>query len=575
MTGEEDGRSPSGAEVDQGGLRLLFGLLRPYRSRLILILILLLAQNLVILVNPWLAGRFAGAVLTGAEVGGLLLAWFGLVAIQSVLAWISTLRLQATSALLVADIGTRVFDHIQSLPLGWHQDRSHGAVLSLLGQDVNRLGQFLVSTLTPLLPQLLLCVGAVGMMAAIKPWFAAAAALLVPAMYLGMRLAGRRLRPLGRQVVQGFADKHAVAGQSLSMLPVVKAYTGETVESECFRDRSDALHAAQVELARHSTLITPLVRLISAAAILVLLWLASGEVTTGALAPDELVSLLLYGLLLTQPVSSLAGIYGQMHVARGTAQRLFGVLSEAPEADDGHLVPAAVSGNIVYEQVVFRHPGRSPVMDGLNLVIRAGETVVITGRNGAGKSTLVSLLMRFVDPDSGRVLLDGCDLRDYDLRFLRASIGLVSQQVLLFDGTVRENIAYGLRDASQEQIEAAARLAQAHAFISALPQAYETRIGDRGIKLSGGQQQRVALARALLKDPAVLILDEATAMFDPEAEQAFIRDCHAMLRQRTIILIAHRPASLALADRVLRMEGGSLVEADVSTGRAEGVDRSC
>ena len=213
-------------------------------------------------------------------------------------------------------------------------------------------------------------------------------------------------------------------------------------------------------------------------------------------------------------------------------------------------------GDIEFRDVIFAYPGRQPVLDHFNLHIRAGETVAITGENGAGKSTLVHLLMRLHEPDAGRILIDGTDIASVSLASLRGQIGVVPQHVLLFNGSVRDNIGYGRADADEAAVEHAARLAQAHDFIAKLPQGYDTLIGDQGVRLSGGQRQRIALARALLKDPPILILDEATAMFDPEGEARFIEDCRATLGGKTVLIITHRPASLALADRVVEWQKG-------------------
>jgi ABC-type multidrug transport system fused ATPase/permease subunit len=259
----------------------------------------------------------------------------------------------------------------------------------------------------------------------------------------------------------------------------------------------------------------------------------------------------------------LAGVYGSIQMTRGAAERLMEAFSQAPEPNDAEAVPLGpVSGHIRLEGVHFGYPGRPPVLRGADLSIRAGETVALTGENGSGKSTVVYLLMRFADPDAGRVLVDGTDVRGVRIASLRGQIGLVAQHVLLLNGTVRENIAYARPDADQVEIEAAAVAAQAHGFIHELPEGYDTLIGDQGIRLSGGQRQRISLARALLKDPPILVLDEATAMFDPDGEAAFIEECRAVLETRTVILITHRPASLALADRVLLVKDGRVHDPD-------------
>lgn len=538
---------------------LLLDMLRPYRLTLAITLVLMLAQSVVVLINPWLAGRFAAAIMGHHSVTMLLLAWLVVIVVQSVLGYAVNVRLQTTSSDLVADGSVRVFDHLQSLPLRWHQERRHGDVLSLLTRDIYQLGHFVTGTLTPLLPLLLTVAGALLIMLRIQPWFALGAALLLPAVFIAMRLAGRRLRPLGHAASQAYATQAAVAEQALAMLPIIKAFTGEASESNRYDTHTRALRDIDVKLTRREAMIAPCVRIIAAAAVLVLLFLASRDVAAGTLSTANLVTLLLYGLLLTQPVSALARVYGQVQTARGAAQRLVDVFRAAPEPRSGNLQPASVRGDIVFDHVGFTHRGRKTVLDDANLHVRPGETVAITGVNGAGKSTLMHLLMRFADPTAGRITLDGHDLREFDLRSLRSHIGLVSQDVLLFNASIKDNIAYGRPTASQDDIDAATRLAGASTLIARLPEGYATRVGDRGVRLSGGEKQRVALARALLKNPAVMILDEATAMFDPEAEHAFVEACKATLHRRSVIIITHRPASLALADRVLHLDHGQLV----------------
>lgn len=542
-------------------LHLVLGFARPWRGTLVLCSLLMLAESAATLAVPWLAGAFAGGLLAGrAQVDGWLLAvLLGLFAAQAVLAFTQQWLLGRTAEFILADLRTRLYDHLQALPLAYFQQRRHGEILALLTHDVAALAHYISGTLLGVVPLLLTLVGSAVMMFRIDARLTLVVLLMVPGFYLVMRILGRRLRPLASQSQQAHAEAVAMAEENLSMLPAIKTFTREPLESARYRRQIDRIvHLENQERLIYAAL-GPSVQFLAAAGMVLVLWWL-GHVGAGR-SPSEMVSFLLYAALLTRPVGSLAGLYGETRRVHGGLERLSAVLTETPEAAGApRCALPAVRGDIRFEAVHYAYPGRAEALAGVSLHIRAGETVALTGPNGAGKSTLAHLLMRLMEPQSGRILIDGIDIATVTLTSLRSQIGVVPQHVLLFNGSVFDNIAYARPDASRATVEAAARAAQAHDFITRLPQAYDSIIGDQGIRLSGGQRQRIALARALLKDPPILILDEATAMFDPEGEKSFIAECHDTLAQRTVLLITHRPASLALADRVLRLDAGRITE---------------
>lgn len=541
-------------------LDFLWPRIRQFRKELLLISGLTLLGSLATLAVPWLAGQFLGGLVEGGrpELGRTLTLLIAALVLLTVLNVAAAILSAGASLRILNRLRKEVYDHVLHMPMAFHDKRSTGDLLALITYEVSNLSSFLASTLANAPSMLLTAAGAVILLFLIDPTMALIVPLLVPVFFIVVKLIGRRLRTIAMMARKAEVNVISTADSDLSMVPAIKAFATE----EFHRDRYGRLTGQSRELAfrqaKINSFIGPIVALVAALAAIAVLLLASNSLANSERGAGDLFAFLLYAALLTRPVGQLADMYGRFQIARGTLSRLRAVL-EMDTEPGYHTGPPLdrAKGAIALRDVHFSYPGRPKVLEGFDVEIAPGEIVAFTGDNGVGKSTVVKLLLRYYTPDKGTITLDGTDIARIQLQSLRRQFGYVPQRPLLYNGTIADNIVFGQMDKSDPQyhsrLERAIELAQAKDFIAQLPRGLETEIGDDGIRLSGGQGQRVALARALLRDPPIYIFDEATSMYDIDSEAAFVEDCVDALRGRTVILITHRPASLALADRILQV----------------------
>ena len=452
------------------------------------------------------------------------------------------------------------YAHVQRLELGYFEDQSTGGLMSVLNDDVNQLERFLDVGATAIIQVVVnvLIVGAIFLLA--DPWLFLVAFAPIPVIVFGSFLYQRLLEPRYADVRSRVGHLSGTLSNNLGGIATIKAFTAEDRETARVAGESDAYREANRRAIRLSSAFVPIIRIAILAGFTMTLLVGGNQVLDGDLAVGFFSVLVFMTQRLLWPLTRLGETFDLYQRAMASTRRILDLLSVRPRIIEGSgLLPRPVTGAIRFDDVRFSYASGPEVLRGLDLDIPAGETHAVVGLTGAGKSTIVKLLLRLYEPSGGRVTVDGVDVRDLTFGDLRGAIGLVSQDVFLFDGTVRENIAYGDPDAPDEAIEEAARLAEAHDFIQALPEGYDTMVGERGLTLSGGQRQRIAIARALLADPRILILDDATSSVDASTEQSIKVALRAAMAGRTTFIIAHRLSTIALAEEIVVLEAGELV----------------
>jgi subfamily B ATP-binding cassette protein MsbA len=564
-------RGPDEGTGGSVNLRRLLGVARPYRARLVVALVIVLLGSLVSL-GATLTWRYlVDSVTPGGNpdvLDRVALVLLGLYVLRSTLGLASGYLLNVVGLRLTMDLRFELFRHLQTLPLRFFTERRVGELVSRVMNDVQTVRGVLTGDLSGLLQQTVLFVGALAFILVIDWRLSLLMFVLVPAVSVVSILLGRALRRLSAEVTDGFAAVHTVLEEALSGVRTVRSFVRESYEVGRFRDHLGRLLGIALRRMMFEIVFGPLLSALFFSSTVVIIWYGGKQVLAGEISTGQLVTFILLTSVIGGSIRWVGGLWTRLQSALGSCDRIFRLLdveNEIQEPSDAVSLPP-LEGRVRFERVSFAYRSSEPdreapaVLHDVDLEVTPGEKLAIVGPSGAGKSTLMHLVPRFYDPSAGRVLVDGADLRTVRLDSLRTQIGFVPQETHLFGGTVRDNLLYGRLDASDEELVAAARAANAHQFVSALENGYETIVGEKGIRLSGGQRQRLAIARVLLEDPRILLLDEATSALDSESERLVQEALDRLMEGRTTLVVAHRLSTVQNADRIAVLDGGRVVE---------------
>ncbi len=551
--------------AERSAARRLLRLARPYTVQLIVAALCMVISTLGFLAIPYAFRLVTDSVFLhhqASQLNRVSLLLLGAVIATAVFGFFRGYLLQFVGGRIVADLRVRLYRHLLDQPLIFFDERRSGDLLSRLNADTTLVQGVLSDDLLTFFQNIITVIGAVVIILVLD-WRLALLMMAVAPLVAGLGITvGRRTRRLSRQAQEQLGEAAIVLEETLTAMRVVKAFVRERFEMARYRSAVERSFQSELTAGRLQSLFQSAMMTAVFAAFAAVLWFGGREVLAGRLTPGGLISFLFYLMILTGPLQNLSQIYTSFQRAAGGAARVFEVLDTPPtvvDAPNAKELPT-VHGLVEVRDLSFHYVPETPVLCDVSLIARPGETVAIVGPSGAGKTTLVSLLPRFYEATAGEILIDGHDITRVTMESLRRAMALVPQEATLFGGTIRENIAYGREGAGDDEIERAARVANAHDFIRALPRGYDSIIGDRGVKLSGGQRQRVAIARAVLKDPGVLLLDEATSSLDNESEALVQEALERLMQGRTTFVIAHRLTTIVNADRIVVLDEGRVVE---------------
>jgi ATP-binding cassette subfamily B protein len=558
---------PKPKRAHLGSLKPLIPYALRYKGRMGAALAALMVASAATLALPVAARRIIDHGFSDAG-SHLIDAYFGvMVGIVALLAFGSALRFYLVVTLgerIVADLRAAVFDRLTGLDPAFFDATRSGELVSRLTADTTQVKSAFGVSVSMALRNVVLLVGALAMMVLTSPKLSGLVILAIPLIVVPLVFSGRAVQRRSRAAQDRLADASAYAAEAVGAIRTMQAFGMERATARRFAGAAeDAFVAARRSTKARSALTGAVIFFVSASVVGVLWWGAQ-DVLAGEMTPGRLSQFLLYAVFAASALGQLSEVYGELSAAAGAAERLGEILAARPAIAAPHAprrFPDTCAGTIAFEDVRFSYPSRdTQSLRGVSFAVEAGERVALVGPSGAGKSTVFQLILRFYDPESGRVRVDGLDLPEIDPADLRRRIALVPQEPTIFMGSVADNIRYGRPDASDDEIRRAAALASADSFVTALPHGYATLVGERGVTLSGGQRQRIAIARAILKDAPILLLDEATSALDAESERAVQDALDRLMRGRTTLVIAHRLATVRSADRILVMDEGRIVE---------------
>lgn len=557
--------------ISRDGFKNLLGIFKymwPYKASFIVGLVLLIVSSSIFMVFPYISGKLID-LASGDQtwiidnIGTAALVLLGVLFFQSVVSFFRVVLFARVTENAMAGIRVELYERLMALPITFYDKNRAGDLISRISNDVTILQGTFSTTLAELIRQFIILITGIGLIFYLTPALSVFMLATFPVIILVAIFFGRFIRKLSKQTQEELATANVIVEETVQSIHAVKSYTSEIFEIARYGKSMSSVVKTALRVANWRGAFISFIIFMLFGGIVAIMWYGAKLVQSGEMTVGDLLQFILYTTFIGASIAGLGDLFGQVAKAVGAAERILEIQDEVPEWKAGQAPKALdLKGDISFENIQFTYPTRPEVsvLNDINLQIKKGQKVALVGHSGAGKSTIVQLLMKFYPLNGGKITIGGQDISDLDVQSLRSHVGIVPQEVILFGGTIEENIKYGKPEATHEEVIEAAKKANALDFIEKFPEAFETTVGERGVKLSGGQRQRIAIARAVLKDPDILILDEATSSLDAESEHLVQQALNELMKGRTTIIIAHRLATIRTVDEIYVLDQGEIVE---------------